>query len=244
MSAPLVDPARTALGRLPWERLRENRLERELPMAWNRSDIVTASFAAGGPDAAFDPIRVQKLLFLVDREVSERIGGPYFHFRPYHYGPFDLFIYRVLDELTQTGDMRIDGSGRYPRYRLTDTGYRRGMAVLERLPDPVAKYMRDVAQWVRLTPYRRMLAAIYRRYPETAVNSVVGHLGQPRRREPPNAFVRGMARAFDFAGTSHRSADSERGPGSDAGAIHDAWRTVGEELEEAMTRFGDSEHLW
>ena len=213
-------------------------------MDWNRSDIVTASFAAGGPGAAFDPIRVQKLLFLVDREVSERIGGPYFHFRPYHYGPFDPVIYRVLDALAQTGDMRIDGSGRYPRYRLSDPGYRHGMAVLERLPDAVVEYMRNVAQWVRLTPYRRMLAAIYRRYPETAVNSVVGHLGQPRRQETSNAFVRGMARAFDFAGTSQRSPQSGEGVGSDADAIHDAWRTVGEELEEAMTRFGDSEHLW
>ncbi len=56
-------------------------------MKRNRGDILAAAFAAAGPGAAFDPIRVQKLLFLIDREVTERIGGPFFHFRPYHYGP-------------------------------------------------------------------------------------------------------------------------------------------------------------
>ena len=218
--------------------MRELVSERPSAMAWNRLDIVTASFAAGGPAVAFDPIRVQKLLFLVDREVSGRIGGPYFDFRPYRYGPFDAAVYRVLEDLERTGHVWIDVSGRYHRYLLTDSGERRGMTVLDRLPEPVETYMRKAARWVRLTPYRRMLSAIYGRYPDTAVNSVVGHLGPPRRTEAQSPFVRGMARAFYVAGKSHRTL------GSDEDAIHDAWRTVGAELEDAMTRFGRSEHLW
>ena len=213
-------------------------------MAWNRSDIVTASFAAGGPGAAFDPIRVQKLLFLVDREVSERIGGPFFDFQPYHYGPFDADVYRVIDELATAEDVRIDGSGLYPCYFLTESGYRRGIAVLDGLPDPVANYLRDAARWVRLTPYRRMLSAIYSRYPDTAINSVVGQRRSKRRDRQQRPFLRGMARAFDFTGTMHRTPDSRRPARSDADAIRDAWRAVGQELEEAMTKFGDSERLW
>ncbi|MDE0103546.1 MAG: hypothetical protein OXN89_14315 [Bryobacterales bacterium] len=213
-------------------------------MAWNRLEIVTASFAAGGPAVAFDPIRVQKLLFLVDREVSGRIGGPYFDFRPYRYGPFDAAVYRVLGELERTGHVWINVSGRYHRYLLTDSGERRGLSVLDHLPDPVETYMRKAARWVRLTPYRRMLSAIYRRYPETAINSVVGHLGPPGHKEAQSPFVRGMARAFDVAGTSNRTSDSRKPARSDEDAIHDAWRTVGEELEDAMTRFGRTEHLW
>ena len=204
-------------------------------MEWDRSEIVTA---------ALEPIRVQKLLFLVDREVSERIGGPFFDFQPYHYGPFDRIEYRELDALARAKDVCIDRSGQYPRYLLTETGYRHGMAVLEGLPDPVAKYMRNAARWVRLTPYRRMLAATYRRYPDTAVNSVVGRLVPPRRKETRSAFVRGMARAFDFTGTSLRTQDSGKAAGFDADAIRDAWRTVGEELEGAMMRSAESEHLW
>lgn len=215
-------------------------------MAWDRSDIVTASFAAGGPGASFDPIRTQKLLFLVDREVSERIGGPFFDFQPCHYGPFDADVYRVIEELATAEEVRVDGSGRYPRYRyiLTGSGYGRGTAVLDGLPQAVAKYLRDAARWVRLTPYRRMLSAIYSRYPDTAVNSVVGQPRAKRRAQRQNPFVRGMARAFDFTGTLHRTPGSPKPARSDADAIRSAWRAVGQELEEAMTSFGESERLW
>jgi hypothetical protein len=213
-------------------------------MDWNRADIVTAAFAAGGPGAVFDPIRTQKLLFLVDREVSERIGGPYFDFQPYHYGPFDATVYRVLDELATAEEVRIDDSGRYPRYVLTEPGYERGIAVLDGLPEPVAKYLRDAARWVRLTPYRQILSAIYSRYPDTAVNSVVVRPRPRPRAGQERPFLRGMSRAFDFTGTRHRTPDSPRPATSDADAIGDAWRAVGRELEEAMTRFGHSEGLW
>ena len=215
-----------------------------LPMTWVRSDIVVASFAAAGRGTAFDPVRAQKLLFLVDREVSERIGGPYFDFQPYHYGPFDADVYSALEGLATSEDVRIDGSARCPRYSLTAIGYRRGRAVLEGLPHPVAKYIRNAARWIRLTPYRRILSALYRRYPDMAVNRVVGHWTRPRRNEPGSPFVHGMARAFDFRGLSGRARDSGRISRSDTDAIRDAWRAVGEELEGAMAGFGDSEHLW
>ena len=64
-------------------------------MTLNQADVIAAAFAAAGPGAAFDPIRVQKLLFLIDREASDQIGGPFFDFQPYHYGPFDRAIYSV-----------------------------------------------------------------------------------------------------------------------------------------------------
>ena len=58
-------------------------------MMRNHDDIVAAAFAATEPGTKFDPLRAQKLLFLIDQVVSERIGGPFFDFRPYLYGPFD-----------------------------------------------------------------------------------------------------------------------------------------------------------
>ena len=176
--------------------------------------------------------------------VGDRIGGPYFDFRPCDFGPFDGAVYRVLDELVTTGDARLDASGRSARYLLTDVGYRGGAEVLGELPRPLAKYLRDAARWVRLTPYRPMLAGIHRRYPDTAVDSVAGGVPTEPRRETKSPFVRGMARAFDFTGTTHRASSSGKSVRTDAEAIHDAWQAVGEELAEAMTRFGESERLW
>ena len=213
-------------------------------MKRNREDILAAAFAAAGPGAAFDPIRVQKLLFLIDREVSEWIGGPFFDFRPYHYGPFDRAIYDVIGKLEATGDARVDSSGPYPHYLLTSAGCRRGAAVLAAFPEEVADYFQRAARWVRLMPYRQMLAAIYRQYPDMAVNSVVRHLGleRPTRRQSP--FTRGMTSAFDITGTMHRSPDRAVGLESEAEAIGDTWRAVGDHLEEAMVEFGAAERLW
>lgn len=213
-------------------------------MIRSREEIVAAAFAAGGPGASFDPIRVQKLLFLIDRVVSERIGGPFFHFQPYHYGPFDRAIYGVIGAMAAAGDVRINASDAYPRYSLTPAGYRRGRATLASFPIPVAEYFGRVARWIRLVPYRRMLAAIYRAYPEMAENSVVRHLGAGRHAPRESPFIRGMTRAFDLTGTMYRTPDSEVGLQSDADALHEAWHAVGDDIEEAMVQFGESEYVW
>lgn len=213
-------------------------------MIRNREEIVAAAFAAAGPGASFDPIRVQKLLFLIDRVVSERIGGPFFHFQPYHYGPFDRAIYDVIGEMAAGGDVQINASGAYPRYSLTQAGYRRGRATLTSFPIPVAGYLGRVAQWIRLMPYRSMLAAIYREYPEMAENSVVRHLGAGRHAPQESPFIRGMTRAFDLTGTMYRTPDSEVGLQSEANALQEDWRAVGDDIEEAMVQFGESECVW
>ena len=210
----------------------------------NREDIVAAAFAAAGPGASFDPIRVQKLLFLIDRAVSVRIGGPFFQFEPYHYGPFDRAIYDVVRGMVTAREVLSDAAGPYRRYSLTPAGYRRGKAMLSSFSAPVADYFVRAARWIRLMPYRRMLAAIYREYPEMAKNSVVRDLGSERPATRWDPFLRGVTQAFDLTGAMDRSPDSEVGLQSDADALHDAWRTVGDDLEEAMVRFGESERLW
>ncbi len=213
-------------------------------MRHNREEIVAAAFAAAGPGVSFDPIRVQKLLFLIDRAVSDRIGGPFFHFQPYHYGPFDKAIYIVIVTLATAGDLKVDGSGAYPRYSLTSDGYRRGKASLASFPTPVADYFGRVARWIRMMPYRRILAAIYREYPEMAENSIVRHLGTTRPAPREHSFIRGMTRAFDLTGTLHRAPDAEVGLHADADALREDWRTVGDEIEEAMVQFGEAERIW
>ena len=62
-------------------------------MTIGRSQVVLAAMAAGGPGAGFFPIQLQKVLFLIDREIHEFVNGPHFHFIPYHYGPCDKDIY-------------------------------------------------------------------------------------------------------------------------------------------------------
>lgn len=206
-------------------------------MTRNRDDIVAAAFAAAGPKLEFDPLRAQKLLFLIDQVVSGRIGGPFFNFRPYLYDPFDRVVYDAIQNLVAAGYAQTDTAGPYQRHVLTDIGYRHGVTVLGSLPNPVADYFGRTAMWVLLVPYRWMLAAIYREYPEMASNSVVQDLeNSPERGE--QAFVRGMASAFDLMGTMNRLFDSADGFQSDADAIRNGWRAVSADLEGAMVEFG------
>ena len=116
--------------------------------------------------------------------------------------------------------------------------------MLGSLPEPVSDYFGRAARWVRLTPHRRMLAAMHREYPEIMVNCVVRHTPARRPARWQHPFIRGMVQAFDITGTMFRSPDSAVGLESPNEAIAKAWRRVGRNLEDAMVRLGESERLW
>lgn len=208
-------------------------------MARRRSEIVLAALAAGGPDARFDPVRVQKLFFLIDREIPELIDGPHFDFEPYDYGPFDAQVYKELDALVTQGDVDVDTAKRYRRYALTKAGYAEGAKTLHDCSAPAARYLGDVARWIRSVSFRQLLSAIYRQYPEMAANSIVPHLASGHSctevNFPRPSFLSGMARTLDFMGTldEYRSGMSDER--LDALAVSNDWRAVGDDLETVMS---------
>ncbi len=138
----------------------------------NRGDLVLAALASAGPDAALTPVKVQKLFFLVDREMSGLTGGPHFNFEPYDYGPFDRGVYEALEELSEQGLVRIDESCSYRRYSLTSDGFLAGSKNLGKAPPPVREYLTSLTNWLGKVSFAQLVSEIYRRYPDTKVNSV------------------------------------------------------------------------
>ena len=207
-------------------------------MARQRSQIVLAAMAAGGPEVRYDPVRVQKLFFLLDREIPQYIDGPCFHFEPYHYGPFDKAVYEDLDRLAEQGKINIDTTRRYNQYSLTDSGYERGVAVLNTLPEPAARYMEDAAKWIRLVPFKHLLSAIYRQYPDMAVNSIIPQVtsgySHASFRFPMPSFLSGLARTLDFMGTLDDYQWDTSDERLDALALYHDWSAVGDDLGAAM----------
>ena len=63
-----------------------------------KREIILAALAPAD-GVIHTPVQVQKLLFLIDKKIPHLVGGPYFNFVPYAYGPFDTEIYRLLEEL-------------------------------------------------------------------------------------------------------------------------------------------------
>ncbi|MFL6192844.1 MAG: hypothetical protein ACJ75H_01635, partial [Thermoanaerobaculia bacterium] len=88
----------------------------------SREDLVLLALSPAG-SVPHTPVQVQKLLFLIDRNLAPRIGGPAFDFQPYHYGPFDSRVYAVLEDLAGRGWVEITkGQGNWRDYRLTPAG--------------------------------------------------------------------------------------------------------------------------
>jgi len=139
----------------------------------NRDDFILGALASS-PSATYSPVQVQKLLFLLDRKIPAHVGGPHFHFEPYHYGPFDKTIYRYLEVLEGKGAVEIlrDDDLRRRRYRLTAKGQSQGEQVLQALPDQIRDYVKEVAKFVRKASFAELVSAVYRAYPEMKANSI------------------------------------------------------------------------
>ena len=136
-------------------------------------DIALAALAAS-PQRGMGPVQIQKSLFLIDRRIPKLLGGPFFSFRPYHYGPFDPTIYRLLEELEREGAVRIERVANMRRnaYTLTPEGVTRGREVLNLMAPAAAAFCEKIAQFVTRLSFSELVSSIYREYPDMKANSV------------------------------------------------------------------------
>ena len=212
-------------------------------MTPSRSDIVLPAMVPAPCDIWFDPVRAQKLLFLIDKEIPTLVGGPHFNFQPYNYGPFDINVYLELEALTEGSCVHTDRRLRHLRYRLTGKGLARGTTVMANIPDRASRFIERACEWMLVTSISDLLSAIYRRYPETAVNiSARQPVARPNRRNRQSAttaFLTGLARSIDYVGLlDERPARTDS---SVSEAIGEAWRRTGDHLRMAMEQCAPQE---
>lgn len=120
----------------------------------------------------FTPVQVQKLLFLIDRQIPEQVGGPHFHFEPYHYGPFDRCVYQQLDLLSARGLVAIDTTSSPRTFMLTAAGLEKGTTALATLPTTIQEFIGRTSSFVRTQTFSSLVSAIYKAFPEMRENSV------------------------------------------------------------------------
>ena len=144
-------------------------------MARNFSSAETLLLAALAPafGRQHTPVQVQKLLFLIDQEVPE-VAGSDFHFKPHSYGPFDPTVYRVLEQLEDSGHVIVQPSRSAPmrRYSLTPLGQKDADKALDALDGRTRKYIVRASEFVRSCSFSELVASIYKAYPEMRVNSI------------------------------------------------------------------------
>jgi hypothetical protein len=137
----------------------------------NQREIILAGLAPA-KGAAYTPVQVQKLFFLIDRNIPEEIEGPLFNFQPYNYGPFDRAVYDNLLELTNEDFVDIDYEYNCRTYKLTVKGQEEGDKIFRTLPEHVQAYIDTVSKFVRSLSFTQLVRAIYNAYPEMKQNSV------------------------------------------------------------------------
>ena len=141
----------------------------------DRADYVLVSMSPANMDD-FSPVQVQKLFFLLDRNIAGHSGGPHFNFIPYDYGPFDSEVYKQLRELESSELVNVNGSNRHPSraYRLTSAGQEQGQRQFLDFPREVQEYIKETVKFVRAASFSELVSSIYSAYPEMKVNSVFG----------------------------------------------------------------------
>jgi uncharacterized phage-associated protein len=137
----------------------------------NQQEIVLAALAPA-KGASHSPVQVQKLLFLIDRNIPSVIEGPLFNFQPYNYGPFDKTVYDILDQLALEGYADIIPEQTWRSYKLTAKGQLEGDRLLQGFPNFAIEYINEISNFVRKLSFTQLVSAIYRAYPEMRANSV------------------------------------------------------------------------
>lgn len=139
----------------------------------NRRDFALMALA-GARRQPFSPVQLQKLLFLLDRNIGARVGGSGFDFQPYHYGPFDQSVYATFGQLEHQGLAEIQNreQGAWRRYRLTEAGQSEGERLWHAVDGRLVEYIVSICDFVRSQSFAGLVSSIYRAYPEMKVNSV------------------------------------------------------------------------
>lgn len=136
-----------------------------------RKEYVLACLSAG-ESRSFSPVQVQKLFFLLDRNVAHLVSGPHFSFEPYMYGPFDKAVYSELNGLVANGLVQRVSAGKFSNYALTDEGAEVGSHFFQMLPVAAQHYIRTSVRIVQTLSFRHLVSAIYEAYPDMRKNSV------------------------------------------------------------------------
>lgn len=138
----------------------------------DKRDLLLAALSAGAGDD-HTPVQVQKLIFLVEENMSEEIGGGAFSFKPYDYGPFDSSVYDVLRALEEDGLASSETTMRgWKKYKLTAIGQARGDVLLAGVSARARQYILDISAFVRRVSFAELVSAVYKAYPGMKVNSV------------------------------------------------------------------------
>jgi len=112
---------------------------------------------------------IQKLFFILMNQVKEI---PQFEYFPYNYGPFSKELNQAVNDLIEEGYISETKVGEYFLYSITDKGSK--VAEDQKTVNKDAKkQISQVCEHVKNLRPRELLEYVYKKYPESTVNSLL-----------------------------------------------------------------------
>lgn len=112
---------------------------------------------------------IQKLFYVFKRQIE---GLDLFDYYPYNYGPFSKELNQAVNDLIEEGMIEEKRSGDYFIYGITEKGLKTS-PTQKNLNDKEQKAIKQVCEHVKDFKPRDMLDYVYRKYPDTTINSLL-----------------------------------------------------------------------
>jgi uncharacterized protein YwgA len=118
-------------------------------------------------------VQLQKVLFLLGKQLPGEIGHGFYDFIPYNYGPFDSAVYADASMLAGLGFVNKNDSGRgFLQYAPTAEGMSYASKLRNEASPKAAAYLEKIVPWAQALSFSALVRAIYAKYPEYRENSV------------------------------------------------------------------------
>ena len=126
-------------------------------------------------EKGLSPLKLQKSVFLLSKNLSEDLDKDFYNFIPYNYGPFSKEIYKdinmlVSDDLIKILEFR---DKKWPEYLITSKGEKTSEKLILNLNDKTKKYLEKLVKWINDLSFLELINVIYSNYPEYKVHSVL-----------------------------------------------------------------------
>ena len=113
----------------------------------DKADVLLAALGSGDVES-YAPADVQRLLFLISRQIPEVIDDPPFKFTVSGHDPFDPRVYGLLEELELDTYVSVAPQEKRRDVTLTPAGATRAAEMLDQLPADAVDYMRRASRFV------------------------------------------------------------------------------------------------
>jgi len=126
-------------------------------------------------EKGLSPLKLQKSVFLLSKNLHEDLSKDFYNFIPYNYGPFSKEIYTDIDILDSEGLIKIleFKDRKWPEYHITSKGVKKSEKLILHLDDKTKKYLEKLVNWVNSLSFLELIHIIYSNYPEYKANSVL-----------------------------------------------------------------------